>query len=626
MSGNTTKRMHSFATLLIGAVIFIAINIIANNLLDRYRIDLTYHHLYTLSEGTEHVVTAIEEPVKLRFFFSDATANGFPQIQAYGNRVKGILKEYVKQSGGKLQLEIINPEPFTEEEDLAVKLGVQSIPLDETGTKLYFGLIATNSVDEIGSIPFFDPSRASWLEYDITRIIYDLSLVKKPVIGIMTWLPLYGGGSGPDNIQGKWAILDQINKNFASTYVDRTAKEIPKEVDVLMVVHPVGITEDTLYAIDQFLMRGGRALFFTDPYINIKGLERTDSNLNKLYNTWGFDMPSTDLVLDKSIAIRMADSERGSALRTVSNPAWLALAGDNFNKDDLVSSTLQLMRLVAAGRLVTVEEAAKHPTPGNNVTFPKVEKPLTMEPLIFTGTEAMVGKSFELMFDKDPSAFLKNYKVGGKKLVLAARFTGKATSAFPQRKDKGHLAESKKDINVIAITDADMLQDGFWIDAKAFYGNKLVVPTAHNGAFVLNALDLLSGSEDLISLRSRSDYDRPFKKVEAIRQDAEVRFRNREQDLRAKLSELEQKITAMRSTNRHEGNELLLSSADEQELLSFRDEILATRKELRKVQHSLIEDIDSLGYQLKAINIGAVALLVILLAFFLPRRLGVKRS
>lgn len=618
-----SSRTSSAFTMLAAIVIFVAANLIANVVLSRYRIDLTEHHLYTLSEGTAKVISDLKEPVKLRFFYSEATANGYPQIQAYGNRVKGILKEYVKQSGGKLQLEIINPEPFTEDEDLAMKLGVKSLPLDDAGTKLYFGLIVTNSVDEIGSIPFFDPDRAAWLEYDVTRIIYDLNAGKKPTIGVMTWLPLYGSGSSASDMQGKWAILDQISKSFQTEYVEKDAKEIPGNIDVLMVVNPVNMSQDTQYAVDQFVLKGGRALIFTDPYTNMRGLERSSSELTRLYNAWGIDMPATDMVLDRTLAIRMADGDRGSALRTVSNPSWLALTSDNFAKDDLITSALQLIRVVAAGHFVYKDAGTAETGAGGKTS---IKHAITMEPLIFTGKDAMVTKSFELMVNKDPSQFLNDYKPGGTSLVLAARLTGKAHTAFPERKDKDHVAESKGDIHVIVVGDSDMLQDGFWANMQAIAGSKVLVPTAHNGAFVMNALDHLSGSGDLIGLRSRSDYDRPFKKVETIRADAEVKFRNREQELRVKLTELEQKLRELQSGNKHEDGDLLVTEAQQRELFDFRDQILATRQELRSVQRALIVDIDALGYKLKVINIAGIAFIVVLLAFFLPRRLGVKRS
>lgn len=616
-------RFLSYGVLALAAVIFVALNLMGNTLLNRFRLDLTEHKLYTLSDGTRNVIDGLKEPMKLRFFFSEEAANGYPALQAYGNRVKGMLKAYTEQSGGKLQLEIINPEPFTEAEDRAVALGVQAIPLDETGTKLYFGLIATNSVDEIGSIPFFDPERAPWLEYDITRIIYDLSQPKKPVVGIMSWLPIFGGASSPTDIQGRWVILDQINQNFKTKHIGTDVKEIPADVDVLMVVHPAKASADTLYAIDQFMLRGGRALIFTDPYTNIKGLTHSESEVNQLYNAWGIDMPPVEMVLDKTVAIRMSDDERGSSLRTVSNPAWLALTPDNFDKDDLITSTLQLVRMAAAGHFVYLDDAKK--TDGKKPG--KAKRNVTMTPLISTGKEAMVGKSYALMVNQDPTELLNEYKPGGKELVLAARVQGQVKSAFPERKGRKHLSESKGEINAILVADSDMLQDGFWVNAQAFYGQRLLVPTAHNGFFVLNALDHLTGSGDLIGLRSRSDYDRPFQVVEQIRQDAEVKFRNREQELRVKLKDLEQKLNDMQSTGRHEASgKLVVSDEQQRELLGYRDEILATRKELRSVQRSLIEDIDALGNELKLVNIGLVPLLVIILAFILPRRLGVKRS
>ncbi len=618
MARKTSHTALSLGTLAIAVVLFAAFNIFSNRLLSGSQIDLTDSGIYTLSDGTKNIMGKLEEPITLRLFYSEEQATGYPVIQSYASRIRGLLKQYESMADGMITLEFINPKPFTEEEDLAVALGVAAAPIDALGNKLYFGLSAENSTAERVALPFLDPDKSAFVEYDITRMIYDLAQREKQKIGVMSWMPMQGGGVSMMDIQPPWVILDEMKRNFEVEKLGQDVAEIPADIDVLMVVHPPvkGVSEDTQYAIDQFVLKGGRALVFADPYTKVDGTEHTESNLTKLFHAWGVDMPERDVVADPSIAIRMRDEQRGSALGLVSNPVWLNLQRGNFNSSELVTSEMEVMRFIASGHFVPWRPE------GEGVAAASTE----MVPLVLSGMGSLTIPNFKLMFDEDPTQLLSEATPQNKMLVLAARVHGEAVSAFPERASvEGHVASSASPINVVVVGDADMLRDGFWVNRQTFFGKQMLVPTANNGSFVLNVLDVLGGSGDLIGLRSRIVPERPFDKVEAIQRDAEVKFREREMQLKMQLHDLEEKLNTLQPAQNEQTGELLFTPEHQAEFDRYKDVLLDTRKELRDVQRSLREDIDRMGSWVKFINIGLVPLFVLLLAWLVPPRLGMKR-
>jgi ABC-type uncharacterized transport system involved in gliding motility auxiliary subunit len=612
-------RFLSAGAIGVVVVAFIALNLLGNALLGTARLDLTEGRVYTLSEGTKRTLSSLREPVTLRFFYSEEQANGYPVIQSYGMRLKGLLAQYARLSGGKVKLEIVNPRLFSEEEDLAVALGVAGIPVDESGNRLYFGLVASNSADGRQAIPFFDPDKAAFVEYELTRMIHDLSVAQKPKIGLLTWLPLQGGGGTMFGAEGKWVMFDQIKEAFDLHVLEKDVQAIPSDISVLMIVHPTeAISEATLYAIDQFILRGGSALVFTDPFTRVSGsTEKYASNLEKLYHAWGIDMPKEDTVADPEAAIRVQNDERGSILETISNPLWLALQKGNFNASEIVSADLGTMRFIVSGRFLPWQPKKKTAN----------KSAMTMTPLVLSGEASAIVSSNHQLFDTDPARILTEGKPAGGRQVLAAHLGGTASTAFPERKGKEHIGRSEKPASIIVVGDADMLRDGFWVQKQNYLGKEILIPNASNGSFVLNALDYLSGGGDLIGLRSRTVSERPFEKVEALRREAEIKFRHREDELKSRLSGLEQRLSALQGSEemkQSEDGELLLSPQQQEELEQFREEMISTRKELRGVQPALRENIEVLGFKLKWLNIGMIPLLVLGLALVVPARLGAR--
>ena len=614
------RKLLTATSLVLAAGLFIAINILSNATFTTQRLDLTNNKLFTLSEGTINILNSLDEPINLRFYFSERQFSGFPLLLNYGIRVRDLLGEYVAHANGKLKLTIFDVEPFSEEEDQAVAYGLQTVPVNSAGDLAYFGLVGTNSTDDEAIVPFFQPNKEASLEYDLTRLIYDLANPKKRVVAILSRLPLFGASrdqiSPPPRPAPPWAITSAMMEFFDVRNLGSQTREIDDDVDVLMVVHPKNFNDRTLYAIEQFVLKGGKAIIFVDPLSeaddarpdprNPMALPERSSDLQTLFDAWGLELVDGKIAGDLDAAIRVQHiGPRGP--QEIEYLPWLRLTSDNFNSDDFVTSELTVMNVGSTGILQKKEDAE-----------------IEFIPLIETGERSMKMERDGVIFQRDPTVLLKSYKPEGKKLTLAGRISGTVKTAFPDGKpkeddedeateDPNFISESAEPVNLIVVADTDMLSDQFWVQIQNFYGMRVPQPIANNGDFVINALENLGGSDDLISLRSRGKHARPFERVEDIRREAETRFRDQEHALQAKLEDTERKITELQQKQGTDSS-LILSPAQAQELEKFRQEQLTVRKDLRAVQHDLQKNIERLGAQLRFINIGLIPLLIGLIA------------
>ncbi len=601
------KRLYSALGLIFIVVLLLAINALASALFTSSRIDMTSSKFYTLADGTKNILKNLPETITLRFFFSDKLAVNSPSLTNYANRVRDLLEEFESNSNGKIKLLVADPEPFSDEEDQAVQNRLQGVPIDSAGTLVYFGLVGSGGTDEKEIIPFFQIDREQSLEYDITRLIYNLSRPEKKPVGIISTLPIEGmppGAGMPMRPATEWAVLNVMRQTFSLRFLGTDVDQVPEDIEVIMVVHPRGLSDKTLYAIDQFALRGGRVLMFVDPLAEEDMMARqsggpSESNPRLLLDAWGVEMDGENIVTDIQSATRVTVSG-GLQPQSVDYVAWLSLKPSNFNREDFIAGGLDQINMATPGALKKKEGTG-----------------LTVTPLIETSDRAAL-VSNALFQSPNPMELLKTYKSGGSKLMLAARISGKAKSAFPHAPVKvdsapAHLAEAKDTINVVVVADVDMLADRFWVDVRNFFGQRVAIPRANNGTFVVNALDNLSGSSDLIGLRSRGVFSRPFEKVKELQREAEQRYLDKEKELRAKLEDTERKIKELQ-TQKQAGNAVLLSSEQRQEMENFRAEQVRIRKDLRGVQHELRKNIESLGSQLKFINIGLVPVIVIILA------------
>ena len=607
------KNITSTTGLALAAALFIAVIILVNATLTSWRIDLTENKLFTLSEGTLNILHNLEEPVRLDFYFSQKAMIGYPALMNYGVRVRDMLLEYEAHSNGMLDLNIIDPEVFSEEEDQAVASGMQSVPLNNAGDRAYFGLVGTNSTDEEKIIPFFQSSKESALEYDISKLLYNLAYPDKRVVGIISSLPIFGD---EQEKLPRWTITDTIEEFFEIRVLGTNPKNLDG-IDVLMIIHPKNIKDDTLFAIDQYVLKGGKVMLFVDPLAegdrskpadpDSSILPDLDSDLNKLTDQWGITVLDQKIVGDINAAMHV-QTHSATGPQEVTYLPWLRLAKESFNQDDFATSQLNVIHMGTTGIIERNSDSK-----------------ISFTPLIESTKQSMQLDRDFLFIQRDPKIILDNFKSEEKKQVIAARLQGHVSTAFPEGllDDEGNKKNSgsdtlisEGDINVIVIADTDILNDTFWIRNKPYFGMTLPQPIANNGDFVINALENLSGSNDLASLRTRGEYTRPFERVEAIRRQAELEYREREQKLVATLQETEQKILTLQQTQGEDATEsaMLLTPEQSAEIEKFQTLRIDTRKQLRAVQHELKKNIESLGAKLRFLNIAFLPLIIILIS------------
>ncbi len=612
-----SRNIISGTGLVLVACLFVALIILVNATLTNWRLDLTENKLFTLSDGTLNIIRNLDEPITLDFYFSQKELTGFPALTNYGVRVRDMLQEYATHANSGLKLNIIDPETFSEEEDQAVASGLQSVAVNAAGDRAYFGLIGTNSTDDEKIIPFFQLNREAALEYDITKLIYNLANPEKRVIGVITSLSLFGNKELPQQAS-PWTIISAMEEFFEVRDLGVRMDKIDSDIDVLMIVHPKNLKPETLYAIDQYVLRGGKAMVFVDPIGEADqtppnpespaAMPDIDSELPVLLDKWGVEIKNDKVAGDINAAMRVQTrGYRGP--QEISYLPWLRLAEESFNKEDFASSELSVIHMGTAG---IIEKQADV-----NIKF---------IPLITTTRQSMKLERDFLLIQRDPNVILENFKSEEKNYALAVRLQGHVETAFPDGKpvDENEVEEANKsldtsgfvrggDINVILVADTDILSDLFWIRTQSFFGMELPQPIADNGNFIINSLENLSGSNDLINLRSRGEFTRPFDRVETIRRDAELKFREREQELQAKLKETEEKIKQLQQDQGND-NSLILTPEQTKEIEKFRQVRLDTRKELRAVQHELKKNIENLGIKMRIINIGLIPLLIMIIA------------
>ena len=608
---STNRKLHARAlagsTLLLLALIFVALVVLGGLLLRGARVDLTENNLYTLSDGTRAILERIEEPVHLYYFFSESAAADIPMLRTYSNRVRELLEEIAAASGDRIRLEVIDPLPFSEAEDRAAQFGLQALPIGNSGETLFFGLAGTNSTDGQTVIPFFQPDKEAFLEYDIAKLIASLAIDDKPVVGLLSSLPM-GQAFNPQRgaVDEGWVIEGELRQLFDLRTLQPTLTSIEPEVDLLVLVHPQGLTDDALYAIDQFALRGGRLVVFVDPHSEVQQatpgadpaaamFQPTSSSLEKLLAAWGVRFDPAQVVLDAQNALQIQAPD-GNVVRHL---AILGLGKDDLNQKDVVSAELEAVNLSSAGFLELTDEATA-----------------TLEPLAQSSSASSAVPAERLRMLADPEALYAGFAPRGEPMVLAARLTGPLKTAFPERSGDGHLAASSTDANMILVADSDLLSDRMWVQVQAFLGQRLLNAFANNGDFVVNMVDNLVGSAELIGVRARASSSRPFGTVEALKRSADDRFRIKEQELQAQLAETERNLAELQGA-RSDQQSLMLSPEQQAELQRFQDEKLRIRKELRQVRRQLDADIEALGAKLKFLNIVAMPLLVTLVAIAL---------
>lgn len=594
--------------------LFIGSVLVIDNTLSGWRIDLTENRLFTLSEGTRQILAGLQEPITLDFYYSRRQLLDYPQLASYGARVQDMLKEYANLASGKLQLNIFDPAPFSELEEQAMAAGMQALG-DDTGQRAWFGLAGSNSTDDEKIIPFFHTRREGAVEYDISKLIQQLSTPRTPRIGVLSELPVF---ADPRRNDRAWTLIGALQEFFELRELDSRLDRISADLDGLLIIHPKTLSDNTLHALDQYLLGGGKAVIFIDPLAEqdpaarpdaeSKILPRLDSSLGPLLESWGLAMDPERVAADLNAAMQVQARGPAGPMQTTYLP-WLRLGAAHCNPQDLVTSQLNLLHLGTAGHL---EKTTGEKTAGAG---PEIRPDIT--PLLQTSSEAMLLARDLILFQPDPNVILNNFRSAGRRFTLAARVQGRAASAFPEppgamsadTPEQERLEEGI--VDVIVVADTDLLADHFWTRPQTIMGRSVPQAIANNSDFVINAFESLLGGGALASLRTRDKYSRPFLRVEALRRGAERRLREREQQLQEKLRQTEEKLRDLQGRT-GAGQQTLFDPARAEELGKFQQQALQTRRELRTVQHELREDIERLGTRIRFINILLIPLLIFL--------------
>ncbi|MCZ6537698.1 MAG: Gldg family protein [Gammaproteobacteria bacterium] len=588
------------------AAVFVLLVLLSNTFLKGMRLDLTENGLYSVSAGTEEILAAIDQPLTLRFFFSDQATRKIPGMRIYANRVREMLEEYVQRSAGMIELQIIDPLPYSEEEDLAANYGLQAMQGGRGSGAVYFGLVGTNDFDDVIIIPAFHRRNEQFLEYDLSKLIYTLSHPQRAVIGLLSELPLAGGWNpGTRSPEQPWAVYAAISEMFEIRALPKDSLEIEPDIDVLMLVHPKQLPTATLYAIDQFVLKGGHLIVFVDPLAETditatdlqnpfnESLGDKSSSIPKLFTAWGVQFDPAQVVVDRQLAL---------VVNAVEHIGILGLGAAQLNDEDVLTGLLSSVNVAMSGHFTLADDATT-----------------TLQPLLFSTEDSALLPIGRFFYLQDADTLRDGYEPTGQSYVIAARLSGQVHSAFgdlpPDNQgaaNAAHLAQSIESVNIILVGDADMLANFLWVKISNFFGQTMLSKFANNGDFVANALDNLGGSEALISIRGRASFSRPFEKVETLRRMADQQFRAKEQELQAKLEETE---TALSELQPDPSDSQVLTLSDEQnaeieQYIAKRSEI---RKELRQVRHDLDRDIEKLGRNLRLINIALVPALITLL-------------
>ena len=611
------------------------------------RIDLTEDKLYSLSDGTKGIIASLPEPLELLFFYSESATEDNPPIRSYGFRVQEFLKEIVIGSNGQLTFRVIDPEPFSEEEDLAKQFGIQPVPLSQGGEGIYFGLVAVQARSDLEldsrrseTLALVRPDQEEFLEYETMKLVSRVSRPELPTIGILTDLTIDGGFDPASGRPSEpWMIMDIIRQLYSVSRLDIASTAIAEDIDILMIIHPEGLSEQTLYAIDQFVLKGGKALIFLDPNADsmvarsAQGImvpAGLSSSLPGLLESWGVQFDPQKVLADSDLALRVM---LGQGSRPVAHLGMLGAKRSALSQDDIITSELETLNLSSAGAISASD--------GSSMKF---------EPLVQSSDQAMLMDVSYFEDVSNPSTLFDQFVPTGEVYTIAARVSGRVETAFKNGKppqstsddldiesdeqdssvsasisppdpeeetNNGarHLKSSTSEINLLIFADSDFLSDRLWVQVSQFLGQRIPQPFANNADFIINALDNLAGDSNLVSIRSRGRYSRPFDRVLKMQRDADDRLRVQESELLEGLADTEQQIAQLSvGPNGEPLGEI--TPEIQAEVDRFNTEMLETRRNLRSVQFKLTEEIDKLGNNLKWANALGIPLILSVGIFF----------
>ena len=611
-----------------GLVALVAVLIAANFILGAFnlRADLTEGDVYTLSPGTRQVLGKLEAPVRLRLYYSQGSEAVPVGLKTFAKRVEDLLSEYKSAGRGKVIVEKFNPEPDSDAEDSAQLDGIEG-QLTNAGEKFYLGL-SISFLDQKAAIPVLAPDRERLLEYDITRGIAQVGETKKPVVGVMSALPVMGRSLDPIRKQQPsepWVLVQELKKIFDVREVRLDAPKIDDAIKVLLVIHPRNLSEDTEYAIDQFVLRGGKLVAFVDPYAYFDqqpdlqnpfgGAQAGQSMFYNLFKAWGVDVDMGKVIADLSFA-------SGAGPRLL--PTLLSLTTQALNMDDVVTSQIGTLLIPFGG-------AFKN----------KLADGLKETVLVHTSKNAMPVDLIIATLSGEPST--RGFQPTNEEMPLAVRLTGKFHTAFPEGRPKPYappradkkkgdekkapdpaepqLRQSAEENSVVLVADVDLLSDGAAVEIQEVFGQRVAVPRNGNLALALGMVEQLSGDSALINLRSRASFSKPLTVVREMEARAQQQYLGKIKELEDNLNKTQENLQALQRGKSGTASSIL-TAEQQAELDNFRQRAVETRRDLKELRKNLRVETDALEFWTKVLNIGLVPLLVALagLALALARR------
>ena len=592
-------------------LVLVAFNYLASSA--AARVDLTEGKLYTLSDGTKRILRGLDAPVKVRLYISQGEHTMPVQLRSYAQRVEDLVREFKSVAGANLVVEKYNPQPDSEEEDAAQLDGIEPQQLS-SGEQFYLGLVVSR-LERKQALGALNPMRERLLEYDLARAVARVGIAEQPTIGLMSALPVLGEKFNPFTRQSSepWVLATELKRDFNVRPVNMTATSIDQDLKVILVIHPRDISEATEYALDQFVLRGGKLVVFVDPYAYFDqqpspvpgvGGGGTSSTMPRLFKAWGVGMNPGKVIADVVYA-------SGSGNRYT--PTVLTLNRTALNRDDVVTSQIETL-LYAFGGAFSVK-----PAPGLKATELVKSSPNSM--LVDNVVASVSGE-----------AATKGFKPDEVSRPLAMRLSGKFATAFPEGRPKSEtqaskdakpkpepaaepaLKETAKDNSVLLVADVDMLNDGAAVDIQEVFGRRIVVPSNGNLAFAQSMVEQLASGDDLISLRSRAAAFRPLTVVRQMEADAQKQYFGKIQSIETELQKTTEKLQGLqKSRGAAAKGAQILTPQEQDEIENFRKKVMETRKELKDLRKNLRQDAEQLVLWTKVANIALMPLLVALL-------------
>ncbi len=602
------QKNYLIVSILSTVILFLSFNFIIQKINFNLGVDFTSTKTFTLSSGTKRVIDEIEEPIKINFVYSRDLSKNIPIIQNYANQVQGLLNRYSDLASGKIELNFIEPEPYSDDEDYVNRYGVQGFPIDQEGSKVYFGLIASNTTDDIETVPFFDPSKAGTLEKQLTDIVYKLNRSKKPMIGFLSWVDTTPPMMPNNQLgQGEYTILEELSYFYDFEFLD-TDVESFEGIDLLIVYHPSDISDKTEYAVEQFILNGGKSVIFVDPFFEKNDHSNKSSNLENVLKTLNINYNS-NVILDGAQATRLQTQQNiteNTSLQTMLKLNWPEVRGQFINQAEEIGDGLSLIRLVSPGGLSPLNDESK----------------ISYTPIMSSSEVTMDLPMKEV---HDPIKLINNFQPTGISYDFGVKLNGIAKSNFNdfEFKNDNHLETSSKNINVVVFSDADFIRNAFWARIQKFLDTNVIEATSDNGSLVTNVFDSMTGYDEFIDLRNKEAPFRPFVVVQKLQAEAEQMYLGQEQQLQAQLDNTLNQIQNL--SGGRDVESVNLSDKQLMELANFQLQVENTRKQLREVRRNLSKDIDRLANQINILNTFLIPVLLILLMFFIPRQLGIRK-